>query len=99
MNGVAQLTGIVPRPPVVDRVNLTFRQSSYAPLREVSADEIDGTIVLTGRVPSYYLKQIAQVVAGAVEGVRRLENRTVVAAEETRSLRGTWRTDRRMSGE
>jgi len=78
MNGVSQLSTMVPRPAVAERVRLTFRQSSYAPLRDLIASDVDGTIVLTGELPSYYLKQVAQVVASAVEGVRRLENQTVV---------------------
>jgi osmotically-inducible protein OsmY len=38
----------------------------------------NGAIVLSGRLPSFYLKQIAQTIAASVDGVRRLENRVEV---------------------
>ena len=41
---------------------------------------IDGdTVVLFGRVPSYYLKQLAQVKVACVPGIERVDNRIEVA--------------------
>ncbi|MCC7420456.1 MAG: BON domain-containing protein [Planctomycetaceae bacterium] len=70
---------ITPRPSVAERVRLTFRQSQHAALRDLATADHDGTIVVSGRVPTFYMKQLAQVVAKNVEGVRKVENRTVVA--------------------
>ena len=69
---------LIPRSSVSERVNLRFRQSHYPPLRELEAQDVNGQIVLTGRLPSFYMKQLAQVVAAKVDGVREVDNRTVV---------------------
>lgn len=69
---------VVPRPNVADRVLLTFRQSPHTALRDLAAADREGTIILSGRVPTFYMKQLAQVVAQAVDGVRKVENQTIV---------------------
>jgi len=61
---------------VVDR----FRRSGYQALSDVSCDARDDVIYLRGRLPSYYLKQVAQAAAAEVEGVRRVVNRIEVIA-------------------
>jgi osmotically-inducible protein OsmY len=43
-------------------------------LRTVEVCARDGHVVLRGRVPSYYLKQVAQEVALAMPGVLQLRN-------------------------
>lgn len=70
---------ITPRSGVAERVLLTFRQSPHTPLRDLATADCGGTIVVSGRVPSFYMKQLAQVIAQKVEGVRTVENRTVVS--------------------
>jgi hypothetical protein len=40
-----------------------FADCSYSSLRRVRCELVDGTLVLRGRVPSYYLKQVALAVA------------------------------------
>ena len=58
-----------------------LRQSSYAALRHVACRVIDGRIVLCGRVPSFYLKQVAQCLLVQRLGTRiRLENRLEVTS-------------------
>jgi osmotically-inducible protein OsmY len=44
----------------------------------VITSNADGRVILQGRVPSYYLKQMAQSVALAVVGVKSLENQIAV---------------------
>jgi osmotically-inducible protein OsmY len=44
----------------------------------VIASNADGRVILQGRVPSYYLKQMAQSVTLAVVGVKSLENQIAV---------------------
>jgi hypothetical protein len=56
-----------------------LRSSRYSALKHVSCDYRGGVLVLRGRLPTYYLKQMAQeVVARQVKGVGRLENRIEV---------------------
>jgi osmotically-inducible protein OsmY len=51
-----------------------LRQSPYPPLHGVACRFRDGVLTLTGRVPSYYLKQIAQSLVLSVEGVMQVHN-------------------------
>jgi osmotically-inducible protein OsmY len=44
------------------------------PLRNVSCSYYNGALVLTGRVSSYYQKQIAQTLVAALDGVNRIIN-------------------------
>ena len=56
-----------------------LRSSPYSALKHVSCDCQGGVLVLRGRLPTYYLKQIAQeVVAHQFDKVERLENRIEV---------------------
>jgi hypothetical protein len=56
-----------------------LRSSRYPALKTVSCDYQEGVLVLRGRLPTYYLKQIAQeVVAHQVKGVGRLHNQIQV---------------------
>jgi hypothetical protein len=57
-----------------------LRRSGYLALTDVACYVRDGVVYLRGRVPSYYLKQLAQAGAGEVEGVRRVVNRIEVTA-------------------
>src|SRR5512135_83251 len=66
------------------------RRSGYPVLREVSRDGHDEVIHLRGRIPSHYLKQIAQAVVGKVESGRLIINHiSSPRRAETRSGIGT----------
>lgn len=56
-----------------------LRQSSYATLSLVRYDVEGDYVVLRGEVTSYYLKQMAQAIVQRLSGVRRVDNRLVVA--------------------
>jgi hypothetical protein len=58
-----------------------LRQSSHPVLRRLTVEETDSTIVITGRVSSYYLKQLAQETVMTVRGPRDVVNRVLVARE------------------
>jgi osmotically-inducible protein OsmY len=60
--------------------------SGYLALRRIHCDcECEGGVLcLRGFVPSQYLKQVAQTIAAAVEGVRRVDNRIEVVAAGSR---------------
>lgn len=55
-----------------------LRHSGYMPLRKICISVDHGRVQLRGRVPSYYLKQLAQATALSIEGVEHVDNRLVV---------------------
>lgn len=55
-----------------------LRQSSHPGLRNLTVHETDGTIIIMGRVTSYYLKQLAQETVMPVRGECTLLNRVTV---------------------
>ena len=67
--------------PVSSRVVQALRQSSHPALRALAVEETEESIVLTGRVSSYYLKQLAQETVMPVRGPRQLVNRVLVTRE------------------
>jgi hypothetical protein len=63
----------------IDRlVEERLRRSGYLALRDVRCVTQGDSQYLHGGVPSYFLKQLAQEVAGEVEGVRKVVNRIEV---------------------
>jgi osmotically-inducible protein OsmY len=74
----------IPRAGIVRQAEERFRRSGYLALRDVSCLAGDGTLTLHGRLPSYYLKQVAQEIALGLEGAHHVVNRIEVAALETR---------------
>lgn len=65
---------------LAQKVTHQFRSSGRGHLREVKVQEQRGTVILSGNVPSFYLKQLAQELAGTVQGVQRIRNETIVCA-------------------
>ena len=59
-------------------VEKRLRESCYFVLRSVACEYHEGVLILRGRAPSFYLKQIAQTLAGKVDGVEIVINRLVV---------------------
>jgi hypothetical protein len=57
-----------------------LRTSIYPELRVIYCDSHEGTLVLRGRVPSYYLKQLAQEAVRSIEGLKSIVNVVVVRA-------------------
>ncbi len=51
-----------------------LRQSPYPSLRRISCRLGDSALILRGRVPSYYMKQVAQIIAVSVDGVSVVQN-------------------------
>jgi osmotically-inducible protein OsmY len=49
-------------------------RSGYLPLRQISCELRERTLLLRGSVPSYYLKQMAQSIAAEVEGIEEVRN-------------------------
>ena len=57
-----------------------LRNSGYHELHLVSCDFYEGVVTLRGRVPSFYLKQVAQEVILRLDGAEEVNNRLEVAA-------------------
>jgi osmotically-inducible protein OsmY len=62
-----------------ERVNRALRESGYTPLRGVQCDVSDGVVELTGNVPSFYVKQLAQTAVLRLEQIRGVKNLLRVA--------------------
>jgi osmotically-inducible protein OsmY len=59
---------------LAERVEQALRATGYPSLRAVKVSVCGGLVILQGRVPSYYLKQLAQATALDVPGVGELRN-------------------------
>jgi osmotically-inducible protein OsmY len=59
---------------LAERVERALRAAGYGPLRGVQVTVHARLVILGGRVPSYYLKQVAQTIALAVPGARHVRN-------------------------
>src|SRR5690349_11610121 len=51
------------------RVDQALRATGYLSLRELKCTVGEGLVTLRGRLPSYYMKQVAHVAVRAVPGV------------------------------
>lgn len=65
-------------------------RSSYAELRNVSCKFHEGILTLQGRVPRYYLKQVAQNVVGRLNGVTGINNQLKVTPGHYQGKAGRW---------
>lgn len=59
---------------LIEAVRSALYVAGYAPLRHLEIEICGGIVVLWGRVPTYYQKQLAQVTAQRVAGVRGIAN-------------------------
>jgi len=59
---------------LAERVEYALRATGYGALRGVEVSVNARVVMLLGRVPSYYLKQIAQATALAVPGAHQVHN-------------------------
>jgi osmotically-inducible protein OsmY len=60
--------------PLAERGERALRATGYAPLRGVKVTALGQMVILGGRVPSYYLKQVAQATALSLPGVGQVRN-------------------------
>jgi hypothetical protein len=60
---------------------LALQNSPIPVLRQLAVEENDSAVVISGRVPSYYLKQLAQETIRRALGNRKLLNRITVDRE------------------
>lgn len=55
-----------------------LKRSLHPALRYLNVEETDDSLIISGRVTSYYLKQLAQETLMPVRGARQLVNRVRV---------------------
>jgi hypothetical protein len=60
---------------------LALRHSPIPVLRKLSLDESDSAVVISGSVPSYYFKQLAQEAVIPLLAGRQLYNRVTVVRQ------------------
>jgi len=75
-------------PAIHGKAEERLGRSGYLALRDVICIASDGVITLHGRLPSYYLKQVAQEIAAGVEGVRQVINQIEVLVPVGRGAAG-----------
>ncbi len=57
-----------------------LQRSPYPIVRRLSCEYQGGVLILRGRVPSFYYKQLAQETVTGIEGVSQVVNETEVLA-------------------
>lgn len=60
------------------RVHFVLSRNPYLGRSEIQCEVIDANVVLTGRVRSYYQKQMAQESIRIIEGIKRIRNELAV---------------------
>jgi osmotically-inducible protein OsmY len=69
---------------LAERVERALQATGYGSLRGIKVTVRARYVVLGGRVPSYYLKQVAQTTALTVPGVHHVRNDLDVAPPSSR---------------
>ena len=65
-----------------------LRSNSHLALKGVSCENLDGVLFLRGRLPTYYLKQLAQEAVVGLAGVQRIDKQIRVISPGPRSWQG-----------
>lgn len=66
---------------VVSQAAHALKRSSHPALRKLSVEDSRGSLIISGQVTSYYLKQLAQETIMPVRGALELVNRISVIDE------------------
>ena len=64
---------------ILDRVSQLFLNSPYAYLHHLSLEFIDNALVIQGKVPTFYLRQVALTLAQKTEGVDQIVDHITVS--------------------
>ena len=62
-----------------DDLHHAFCTAGYAQLRHIGVNNRNGRVELQGRVPTYFLKQVAHSVAASLPGIQHVVNNIEVA--------------------
>jgi len=74
----AEISPLRKKEIVEARAAFRMRRSPYLEVRRVVCEFHEGMLCLRGRVPNYYLKQIAQTVVLGMDGVDEIHNQLEV---------------------
>lgn len=64
--------------PLTEQAEELLQRAPYVALRGVYCEHHEGVLILRGRVGSYYMKQIAQVLVARLDGIELIDNRIEV---------------------
>ena len=64
--------------PLAAEAERILAESGYGDLRRLRCECHDGIISIRGRLPSFFLKQMAQTLVSQLTGVRRVNNQIKV---------------------
>ncbi len=56
------------------RADQRIRSNPYLALRNITCEVLEGTLVLRGQLPTYYLKQVASAAVAGLDGIERIVN-------------------------
>jgi osmotically-inducible protein OsmY len=73
-------TSATRRPGIEELAESRLRRSAYLASQYISCEFYARVLILRGRLPSYYLNQVAQALVGNIEGVERIDNQIEVMA-------------------
>lgn len=72
---------------VVAKAHEILGSSAYTSLHTVFCEYHHGVLTLRGRVPTYFMKQVAQMLVNRIRGVEHVDNRIYVVDPEVESIR------------
>jgi len=67
-----------PEHQLIARIKRVLRLTGYAALSQIRVAIVQGDVCLEGQVPTYFLKQVAQVQVQSLDEVRYVSNKLVV---------------------
>jgi osmotically-inducible protein OsmY len=70
---------------ILERAESELRRNAYVALKNIGCEYHEGVLTLSGCLPTYYLKQLAQEAVARIDGVGRIDNRIEVVAPSHRS--------------
>jgi osmotically-inducible protein OsmY len=71
-------SGRIRRSTIEETAEDRLRRSGYLALRDIACAVREGVACLQGRLPTYYLKQVAQAIVAEVDGVIVVSNQIEV---------------------
>ena len=77
---IAMASGAIRRTTIEEEAEDRLRRSGYLALRDISCEVREGIARLRGRLPTHYVKQVAQAIVAKVEGVVVVMNQIEVTA-------------------
>ena len=69
--------------PISELARQKLRQHPNRALKKISCEFKDGVLILRGRLPSFYLKQVTQEIVVRLDGIERIDNQIEVIRETT----------------